>query len=259
MDIENSVPRSIAVRSHQPTKLDAFIAPTDIDEESPSIVLAEELEKSPTRSRMAGRLSEAAIVAALAVQPSEESADQSRNVIFKQPTLATAADVKLAALPVAPIALNTTSSARIAPARMPQLTPLQLGKCRPIDIPSSLEKFKSLKIGLDSLHQSPQLSEMASPYKNPFTPKTMPVPTGLSEARQDEHLKCLIEESLCVFKSALRNDIQDLHVELIKQSLAQQSAFAGMMEEYMPAVRDLMEEIRRLREENELLRLRLQL
>lgn len=261
MEIENSVPRSITVRSqsHQPSKLDAFIAPTDINEESSSSVLAEELEKSPTRTRVAGRLSEATIVAPLFVQPIEEPVNQNDRIMFKQPTLATATDVKPAALPVAPITLNSNCSSAFEPAKITPLTPFQLGKCRPIDIPSSLEKFKSLKIGLDSLHQSSQPSGMASPSKNPFSPKTMPIPTGLSETRQDEHLKSLIEESLCEFKSALRNDIQNLHVELIKQSLAQQSAFAGIMEEYMPAVQDFMEEIRRLREENDLLRLRLQL
>lgn len=258
MDIEpTGVPRSITLRSHshthQPSKLDHVIDPADIEVEKS--LLTEELEKSPSRRRASGRLSDPSIVAPLFVQPGEENVGPSGHVIFKQPPPVVQ---QQQSLPVAPITMN--SNQNIDPQRITPLTPMQLGKVRPIDIPSSLEKFKSLKIGLDSLHQSGQPSAMASPAKNPFTPKV--ISTGLSDhppSTSNEYLKSLIEESLCEFKSSLRNDIQNLHVELIKQSLTQQSAFAGMMEDYMPAVKELMEEIRRLREENKLLRLRLQL
>lgn len=248
MDLEpTGIPRSITVRPHPPSKLDHFIAPADIE-----VLVAEELEKSPSRRRASGRLSDPAIVAPLFVLPGDEEGDKRGPVVFKQP-LPVVPDKAVApanVLPIAPITVNLAMNHVVS-------TPVQLGKGRTIDIPSSLEKFKSLKIGLDSLHQSSQPSGMASPAKNPFSPIT----TGLSEphTKSSEYLKSLIEESLGEFKCALRNDIQNLHVELIKQSLSQQSAFAQMMEQYMPAVKDLMEEIRRLREENELLRLRLEL
>lgn len=128
-------------------------------------------------------------------------------------------------------------------------TPVALSKTRQMDIPSSLEKFKSLKIGLDSLKQT----KPASPAKNPFTPPSIPT----VEAPQSAFLKGLIEECLSEFKATLRNDIQNLHVEIIKQSMAQQAETRLVIEENLPLVRELMEEIRRLRDENERLKIKL--
>lgn len=106
-------------------------------------------------------------------------------------------------------------------------TPVHLGKVRPLEIPSSLEKFKSLKIGLDSLQQSTLPTAAPSPLKpaNPFSPKRFAVeepPVVSVPAADYSDVRKIVNEALADFKATVRNDIQSLHIEIIKQSIAQQ-------------------------------------
>lgn len=182
---------------------------------------------------------------------------------------------------------------------------------RSIDIPSSLERFKSLKLGMstdtidnESRRQSiiPELSEdnetkktiKKTGSKSPFllgsaTDLKLPLdvpqnvepfvfeqPTALKEsilkfeipekssftlAKKeagepfDKFQKAELQSMLNDLRSTLRNDIQALHIEIIRQSLASQNQMRKCLDERLPMVKDLMEELKRLREENERLRL----
>ncbi len=99
-------------------------------------------------------------------------------------------------------------------------TPVQLGKTRTLDVPSSLEKFKSLRIGIESLNQSMNSTKPSSPVQaNPFSPKQE---TSSNQTAQTTVFRGIIEDALSEFKATIRNDIQNLHVEILKQSIAQQ-------------------------------------
>lgn len=68
----------------------------------------------------------------------------------------------------------------------------------------------------------------------------------------------LIDASLEAHTSSIKNDLQNLHVELIKQSLAQQNAFRTLLETYLPLTGKLMDTLAETRQENENLKLRIE-
>lgn len=162
-------------------------------------------------------------------------------------------------------------------------TPLMGSRVRSIDVPSSLEKFKSLKLGLSQasvtkeerhsikaepvspfavppilLNQANQTKQSAVP-KEPFSFTTSHIKTEKSEIPAPigdiQMQKAAMREVLDEFKATLRNDLQCLHVELIKQSMVQQESVRETLESFLPAVRELMDEVSRVREENERLKL----
>lgn len=185
-----------------------------------------------------------------------EAADVLVADLVKSPSKAPQASVEAFSLGRAAGAAAPGGEA-VLPGR-PAETPAALGRTRHMDIPSSLEKFKSLKIGLDSLRPSPRPPAPAD--ANPFTPAGLVsahVVAAEAALPPAAFVKGLIDEALGEFKAALRNDIQNLHVEIIKQSLAQQHELRDVIEEYLPAVKGLMEELQRVRDENERLKLRL--
>ena len=181
---------------------------------------------------------------------------------------------------------------------------------RSLDIPSSLERFKSLKLGIstetignESRRASiiPELSEDSeskkiitkagtkSPFllgsatdlklplevpKNnePFVfeqpalkesilkPVTTQASSFLVEKKEvsepfDRFQNAELQSMLNDLRSTLRNDIQALHIEIIRQSIASQNQTRDLLDERLPMVKDLMEELKRVREENERLRL----
>lgn len=58
--------------------------------------------------------------------------------------------------------------------------------------------------------------------------------------------------------ATLKNDLQNLHIELIKQSVAQQSSFKSLLEMYLPLTGKLMASLSETREENERLKMRIE-
>jgi len=71
-----------------------------------------------------------------------------------------------------------------------------------------------------------------------------------------------IEQAVSVhltqLSTTLRNDLQNLHVEMIKQSLAQQTALRSLFETYLPMTSQLMDALTAARDENERLKLKLE-
>lgn len=68
-------------------------------------------------------------------------------------------------------------------------------------------------------------------------------------------LRQIIQAEVSASLSSLRNDMQNLHVELIKQSLAQQATLRSLFETYLPMTGQLMDALASAREENERLKL----
>ncbi len=67
----------------------------------------------------------------------------------------------------------------------------------------------------------------------------------------------MINSSISTLTTTIRNDLQNMHVELIKQSLAQQAALKNMLEAYLPMTNKLMTALDEARDENERLKLKL--
>lgn len=80
-------------------------------------------------------------------------------------------------------------------------------------------------------------------------PSTNAIPSDLREI-----VSSIVESQT----TALKNDLQNLHIELIKQSVAQQSSFKSLLETYLPLTGKLMESLAETREENERLKMRIE-
>lgn len=198
------------------TKLDNVVTNEDMDEEHGLGYAQEDLEDSPTKRRS----SFGSRIPPLTVEETQIETSKTfqfsalENIEFKSKEhRESESHTRVSEPPPASITLREYS------------TPIKLGVTRQIDVPSSLEKFKSLKIGLDSIANSKHSSNPASPIsvpvvQNPFSPK--PSVVTQADKHSEAYLKALIDESLTDFKKVIRNDIQNLHVEIIKQSLAQQ-------------------------------------
>lgn len=63
-----------------------------------------------------------------------------------------------------------------------------------------------------------------------------------------------LEESLGAVQRAIHEDVQNLHLELLRQFHIQQTEMAGMMEAFLAKQTALVEEIEGLRRENQQLR-----
>jgi len=71
---------------------------------------------------------------------------------------------------------------------------------------------------------------------------------------QTEFLKNIIEGSLENFQSAIHRDVQNLHLELIRQFHIQQKETERLLAKYAETQQFLLDEIESLREENERLK-----
>lgn len=77
-----------------------------------------------------------------------------------------------------------------------------------------------------------------------------------SDNGPSELVRSIVEKSVGEAMSEIRNDIQNLHIELIKQSIAQQNTLRQILTNLPESYKRLAEDYRQLQEENERLRLR---
>jgi hypothetical protein len=70
-------------------------------------------------------------------------------------------------------------------------------------------------------------------------------------------LRSLVERSVAEAMSEIRNDVQNLHVEFIKHSLAQQNTLQQILMALPTSYQKISEELKRVNDENERLKLRL--
>ena len=146
---------------------------------------------------------------------------------------------------------------------------------------ASSEKFRLLKMGLSSsLSSHPALpkasvveaknssatvierpkheSEVVLSSVSSKTETSAPILPPQEQAPiMTNVLKKIVAEQMSDLAGTLRNDIHNMHLELIKQSMVQQQATADLLQKYLPITGKLMEEIERLKDENELLKLKL--
>ena len=71
-----------------------------------------------------------------------------------------------------------------------------------------------------------------------------------SQSLNYEIVKNLIDTTLESHTISLKNDLQNLHVEIIKQSLIQQNSLQRLLETYLPMTGKLMESLEETRDEN---------
>ncbi|CAJ0749312.1 18770_t:CDS:2 [Entrophospora sp. SA101] len=91
-----------------------------------------------------------------------------------------------------------------------------------------------------------------SDYMDIFSPAK--VANTTSSNFQHKVLENVINECLEDFKTLLHRDIMDMHVELIRQFHIQQNSIEGMLKCYCNDVNELREEVKRLKEEKNLLK-----
>ncbi|KXS20720.1 hypothetical protein M427DRAFT_51700 [Gonapodya prolifera JEL478] len=78
-------------------------------------------------------------------------------------------------------------------------------------------------------------------------------PQPVSSDYQHQILENTVDQALQRFRAGLRNDIQNMHLELLRQFQLQRDELEAMLIQYSPA-KSLMDELQALREENERLR-----
>ena len=83
-------------------------------------------------------------------------------------------------------------------------------------------------------------------------------PASSAQTLLPDMIKNLVERSIAEAMHEIRNDIQNLHVDLIKQSLAQQNMQRQILSTMPSAYKKLADDYRSLLEENERLRAKLQ-
>jgi hypothetical protein len=90
-------------------------------------------------------------------------------------------------------------------------------------------------------------------YQNTLPVSTLP--------EQNQHLlkqfEQIVERHTSRLHSLLQSDLHALHMDMLKQGIALQRHQEAMLEAYVPQVKEVMEELRVLREENGRLRARL--
>ncbi len=135
----------------------------------------------------------------------------------------------------------------IQPSQTPQRTPVQ-----PLPIEPSFSLLESSRrapmpseVDLNDDRYRPSRRYQAINY----LPDSTPV------VGNEASLKQIIQAEVLASFSALRNDLQNLQVELIKQSLAQQATMRSLFETYLPMTGQLMDALTTAREENERLKL----
>jgi hypothetical protein len=78
--------------------------------------------------------------------------------------------------------------------------------------------------------------------------------SGSSSTLQTKILESVVEDCLMNFRAGIRNDIQNMHLELLRQFQIQKMEIEGMLKRYTDT-KELREEVERLKEENERLRM----
>ncbi|KAI8350825.1 hypothetical protein B0O80DRAFT_457576 [Mortierella sp. GBAus27b] len=78
--------------------------------------------------------------------------------------------------------------------------------------------------------------------------------SGSSSTLQTKVLESVVEDCLMNFRAGIRNDIQNMHLELLRQFQIQKMEMEGMLKRYTDT-KELREEVERLKEENERLRM----
>lgn len=147
-------------------------------------------------------------------------------------------------------------------AGMDRTTPL-MAPVEPKDTSININAGVS-KLGATSLRQPPEISRNVHTNVNPSltspgmaASSTTNGTTIPNTGNIPQLIKGLVESSIADAMAEIRNDIQNLHVELIKQSLAQQNALHQIVANMPDMYKRLSDEYRVLQEENERLKLRL--
>lgn len=78
--------------------------------------------------------------------------------------------------------------------------------------------------------------------------------TSSTSSFQSKVLESVIDGCLMEFRAGIRNDIQNMHLELLRQFQIQKMEIEGLLKEYTDT-RELQEEIQRLQEENQRLKM----
>jgi hypothetical protein len=71
---------------------------------------------------------------------------------------------------------------------------------------------------------------------------------------QTKILEGVVEDCLMNFRAGIRNDIQNMHLELLRQFQIQKMEIEGLLKRYTDT-KELKEEIEKLKEENQRLRM----
>eukprot|EP00026_Physarum_polycephalum_P003070 Phypoly_transcript_03079.p1 GENE.Phypoly_transcript_03079~~Phypoly_transcript_03079.p1 ORF type:complete len:801 (+),score=173.70 Phypoly_transcript_03079:95-2497(+) len=94
-------------------------------------------------------------------------------------------------------------------------------------------------------------------HAHTHTPPSLASPVIPIQDVQWRLMKSVLNESLQEFKASIRQDVLNLHMELIQQFQIQQLEMQNMLEQYVQnSQKELVEEIKALRQENTLLRQR---
>ncbi|TPX40635.1 hypothetical protein SeLEV6574_g06512 [Synchytrium endobioticum] len=109
-------------------------------------------------------------------------------------------------------------------------------------------------------HQSITTSHVLDPASvGPSAPHSLIHPQQPTEhpksSYQYQFIESIIEDALSEFKKQVRNDLQNMHLEMLKEFQDQRIAIEDIIQRNSP-VEPLLQEIRRLNEENERLRKR---
>jgi len=146
--------------------------------------------------------------------------------------------------------------------------------------PRIKERFQNLRTVLSHTPPQPQASSLptaSKPEVKSFTsskPMVQSHPSSASSSTTEATalssvIREIVKDSMSSELATLRNDIQNLHIDMIKRDLAQQvpihfyftkfkANIRTMLEEQMPsAIKEMANEIQVLREENSRLKLRL--
>ncbi|CAG8599154.1 23880_t:CDS:2 [Dentiscutata erythropus] len=81
--------------------------------------------------------------------------------------------------------------------------------------------------------------------------------TEMTTDFQLQVIKSAVDECLQEFRTSIRNDIQNMHLELLRQFHIQKTEMEMMFLKYCGETLSLREELERLREENERLKMKL--
>lgn len=122
---------------------------------------------------------------------------------------------------------------------------------------SLIRNFKEREDRNQTDEERSKFSNLSSQSKAEVAPIADPIPVA-STAIDLSRIEQAISMHLTQLSTTLRNDLQNLHVEMIKQSLAQQSALRSLFETYLPMTSQLMDALTAARDENERLKLKLE-
>ena len=149
---------------------------------------------------------------------------------------------------------HSASLAASTPNRPAQAPTFSFSSALPANTPvQPLPSEPSFSV-LESSRRAPLPSEVDS-SDDRYRPSRRYQAINVLPEDSDTKLKQLIQAEVSASLSSLRNDLQNLQVELIKQSLAQQATMRSLFETYLPMTGQLMDALTTAREENERLKL----